>query len=165
MQIFPSTPTSQGKERSRFCKNSVFISMISLLIFDYLLFHQNTKKVGAVNCPPFSNFGQFTFWKSINCHLDSNYIWFQDQLLINGRNHLALKNALAQQMQQQIIPGQVPTMVSKLWIFRALHISSLTILRLEFKLLTIFPLLNCCSQDIFIFSCTTSTRVSASFGQ
>lgn len=34
----------------------------------------------------------------------------KDQLLINGRNHLALKNALAQQMQQQIIPGQVPTM-------------------------------------------------------
>ena len=36
----------------------------------------------------------------------------QDQLLINGRNHLALKNALAQQMQQQIIPGQVPAVVS-----------------------------------------------------
>ena len=38
----------------------------------------------------------------------------KDQLLINGRNHLALKNALAQQMQQQIIPGQMPaaTMVS-----------------------------------------------------
>lgn len=33
----------------------------------------------------------------------------KDQLLINGRNHLALKNALAQQMQQQIIPGQMPT--------------------------------------------------------
>lgn len=33
----------------------------------------------------------------------------KDQLLINGRNHLALKNALAQQMQQQMIPGQVPT--------------------------------------------------------
>jgi muscleblind protein len=32
----------------------------------------------------------------------------KDQLLINGRNHLALKNALAQQMQQHIIPGQVP---------------------------------------------------------
>merc|ERR1712190_213808 len=32
----------------------------------------------------------------------------KDQLLINGRNHLALKNALAQQMQQQIIPGQMP---------------------------------------------------------
>jgi len=29
----------------------------------------------------------------------------KDQLLINGRNHLALKNALAQQMQQQLIPG------------------------------------------------------------
>ena len=39
----------------------------------------------------------------------------KDQLLINGRNHLALKNALAQQMQQQIIPGQMPaaTMVSQ----------------------------------------------------
>ena len=36
----------------------------------------------------------------------------QDQLLINGRNHLALKNALAQQMQQQMIPGQVPAVVS-----------------------------------------------------
>lgn len=36
----------------------------------------------------------------------------KDQLLINGRNHLALKNALAQQMQQQIIPGQMPTVVS-----------------------------------------------------
>lgn len=32
----------------------------------------------------------------------------KDQLLINGRNHLALKNALAQQMQQQILPGQIP---------------------------------------------------------
>jgi len=32
----------------------------------------------------------------------------KDQLLINGRNHLALKNALAQQMQQQLIPGQIP---------------------------------------------------------
>ena len=41
----------------------------------------------------------------------------KDQLLINGRNHLALKNALAQQMQQQIIPGQMPaaTMVSQNW--------------------------------------------------
>jgi len=29
----------------------------------------------------------------------------KDQLLINGRNHLALKNALAQQMQQQFIPN------------------------------------------------------------
>ncbi|XP_054090564.1 protein muscleblind isoform X21 [Zeugodacus cucurbitae] len=36
----------------------------------------------------------------------------KDQLLINGRNHLALKNALMQQMGmatgQQVIPGQVP---------------------------------------------------------
>jgi len=39
----------------------------------------------------------------------------KDQLLINGRNHLALKNALAQQMQQQIIPGQVPA------VFGAAH--------------------------------------------
>ena len=38
----------------------------------------------------------------------------QDQLLINGRNHLALKNALAHQIQQQqILPGQIPTLVSK----------------------------------------------------
>ena len=36
----------------------------------------------------------------------------KDQLLINGRNHLALKNALAQQMQQQLIPGQIPAVVS-----------------------------------------------------
>lgn len=39
----------------------------------------------------------------------------KDQLLINGRNHLALKNALMQQMtmaaSQQIVPGQVPTAV------------------------------------------------------
>ncbi|KAL1123864.1 hypothetical protein AAG570_001634 [Ranatra chinensis] len=38
----------------------------------------------------------------------------KDQLLINGRNHLALKNALMQQMGltpggQHIVPGQVPT--------------------------------------------------------
>ncbi|XP_075211863.1 splicing regulator muscleblind isoform X14 [Lycorma delicatula] len=36
----------------------------------------------------------------------------KDQLLINGRNHLALKNALMQQMGltpgQPIVPGQVP---------------------------------------------------------
>lgn len=40
----------------------------------------------------------------------------KDQLLINGRNHLALKNALMQQMGmatgQQVIPGQVPAVVS-----------------------------------------------------
>ncbi|KAF2883834.1 hypothetical protein ILUMI_22336 [Ignelater luminosus] len=39
----------------------------------------------------------------------------KDQLLINGRNHLALKNALMQQMGltpgQPIVPGQVPTVV------------------------------------------------------
>ncbi|XP_076396633.1 protein muscleblind isoform X13 [Megachile rotundata] len=37
----------------------------------------------------------------------------KDQLLINGRNHLALKNALMQQMgltpAQPLVPGQVPT--------------------------------------------------------
>ncbi|XP_050465243.1 protein suppressor 2 of zeste isoform X4 [Cataglyphis hispanica] len=39
----------------------------------------------------------------------------KDQLLINGRNHLALKNALMQQIQQgltpgqPLVPGQVPT--------------------------------------------------------
>ncbi|XP_034941179.1 uncharacterized protein [Chelonus insularis] len=37
----------------------------------------------------------------------------KDQLLINGRNHLALKNALMQQMGltpgQALVPGQVPT--------------------------------------------------------
>ncbi|XP_014249569.1 protein muscleblind isoform X2 [Cimex lectularius] len=40
----------------------------------------------------------------------------KDQLLINGRNHLALKNALIQQMGltpgQPIVPGQVPTAVA-----------------------------------------------------
>ncbi|XP_054282958.1 protein muscleblind-like isoform X7 [Macrosteles quadrilineatus] len=39
----------------------------------------------------------------------------KDQLLINGRNHLALKNALMQQMGltpgQSLVPGQVPTVV------------------------------------------------------
>ena len=63
----------------------------------------------------------------MQCSSDNNVLWLvsvsapvhcplrvcvQDQLLINGRNHLALKNALAQQMQQQIIPGQVPAVVS-----------------------------------------------------
>ncbi|XP_014249573.1 protein muscleblind isoform X5 [Cimex lectularius] len=42
----------------------------------------------------------------------------KDQLLINGRNHLALKNALIQQMGltpgQPIVPGQVPTAVCAL---------------------------------------------------
>lgn len=46
------------------------------------------------------------------CPLSELRACVQDQLLINGRNHLALKNALAQQMQQQIIPGQVPAVVS-----------------------------------------------------
>ncbi|XP_033225174.1 uncharacterized protein LOC117178064 isoform X1 [Belonocnema kinseyi] len=40
----------------------------------------------------------------------------KDQLLINGRNHLALKNALMQQMGltpgQTLVPGQVPTVES-----------------------------------------------------
>ncbi|XP_055372683.1 GATA zinc finger domain-containing protein 14-like isoform X2 [Condylostylus longicornis] len=40
----------------------------------------------------------------------------KDQLLINGRNHLALKNAIMQQMGiapgQQVIPGQVPTVAT-----------------------------------------------------
>ncbi|CAI6353643.1 unnamed protein product [Macrosiphum euphorbiae] len=39
----------------------------------------------------------------------------KDQLLINGRNHFSLKNALMQQMtmaaSQQIVPGQLPTAV------------------------------------------------------
>ncbi|XP_067211401.1 protein muscleblind isoform X13 [Linepithema humile] len=41
----------------------------------------------------------------------------KDQLLINGRNHLALKNALMQQIQQgltpgqPLVPGQVPTVL------------------------------------------------------
>lgn len=40
----------------------------------------------------------------------------KDQLLINGRNHLALKNALMQQMgltPGQVLPGQVPAVVSE----------------------------------------------------
>ncbi|KAK0091320.1 hypothetical protein PV326_003394 [Microctonus aethiopoides] len=45
----------------------------------------------------------------------------KDQLLINGRNHLALKNALMQQMGltpgQPIVPGQVPTVVCPYAIF------------------------------------------------
>ncbi|XP_050675551.1 protein muscleblind isoform X2 [Leptidea sinapis] len=39
----------------------------------------------------------------------------KDQLLINGRNHLALKNALMQQMgltPGQVMPGQVPTVAT-----------------------------------------------------
>ncbi|XP_011303664.1 uncharacterized protein [Fopius arisanus] len=40
----------------------------------------------------------------------------KDQLLINGRNHLALKNALMQQMGltpgQPLVPGQVPTVAT-----------------------------------------------------
>lgn len=40
----------------------------------------------------------------------------KDQLLINGRNHLALKNALLQQMGlapgQPMVPSQVPAVVS-----------------------------------------------------
>ncbi|XP_008550460.1 uncharacterized protein LOC103573241 isoform X6 [Microplitis demolitor] len=40
----------------------------------------------------------------------------KDQLLINGRNHLALKNALMQQMGlspgQGLVPGQVPTVAT-----------------------------------------------------
>ncbi|XP_054282949.1 protein muscleblind-like isoform X2 [Macrosteles quadrilineatus] len=40
----------------------------------------------------------------------------KDQLLINGRNHLALKNALMQQMGltpgQSLVPGQVPTVAT-----------------------------------------------------
>lgn len=40
----------------------------------------------------------------------------KDQLLINGRNHLALKNALMQQMGltpgQPLVPGQVQAVVS-----------------------------------------------------
>lgn len=42
----------------------------------------------------------------------------KDQLLINGRNHLALKNALMQQMGiapgQPVIPGQVQAVVCSL---------------------------------------------------
>lgn len=40
----------------------------------------------------------------------------KDQLLINGRNHLALKNALMQQMGltpgQPLVPGQVQAVVN-----------------------------------------------------
>lgn len=42
----------------------------------------------------------------------------KDQLLINGRNHLALKNALMQQMGltpgQPLVPGQVQAVVNKI---------------------------------------------------
>lgn len=45
----------------------------------------------------------------------------KDQLLINGRNHLALKNALMQQMGltpgQPLVPGQVPAVVRLEYIF------------------------------------------------
>lgn len=46
----------------------------------------------------------------------------KDQLLINGRNHLALKNALLQQMPlQAMLPGQIPTaaVVSPYWYLGA----------------------------------------------
>jgi len=43
----------------------------------------------------------------------------KDQLLINGRNHLALKNALMLQMGmgpgQSVMPGQIPTMDYEYW--------------------------------------------------
>lgn len=51
----------------------------------------------------------------------------KDQLLINGRNHLALKNALMQQMGMppngQIITNQIQQMVSWMrnWIFQLRH--------------------------------------------
>lgn len=45
----------------------------------------------------------------------------KDQLLINGRNHLALKNALMQQMGiapgQPVLPGQVQPVVSRFLLF------------------------------------------------
>ena len=42
----------------------------------------------------------------------------KDQLLINGRNHLALKNALMLQMVgpgQSVLPGQIPAIVRSLF--------------------------------------------------
>ncbi|EDS34839.1 conserved hypothetical protein [Culex quinquefasciatus] len=45
----------------------------------------------------------------------------KDQLLINGRNHLALKNAIMQQMGispgQPVLPGQVPAVIDYSPIF------------------------------------------------
>lgn len=45
----------------------------------------------------------------------------KDQLLINGRNHLALKNALMQQMGiapgQPVVPGQVVVSIHLIEIF------------------------------------------------
>ena len=44
----------------------------------------------------------------------------KDQLLINGRNHLALKNALMQQMgymTQPFLAGQYPTAMVRLLVF------------------------------------------------
>lgn len=54
----------------------------------------------------------------------------KDQLLINGRNHLALKNALMQQMglTGQMLPTQMPTVVSPVFVF--VFVSSLTLLNL-----------------------------------
>lgn len=49
----------------------------------------------------------------------------KDQLLINGRNHLALKNAIMQQMGipagQQVLQGQMPAVVSIFVILCLLH--------------------------------------------
>ncbi|XP_065074407.1 protein muscleblind-like isoform X14 [Ochlerotatus camptorhynchus] len=46
----------------------------------------------------------------------------KDQLLINGRNHLALKNAIMQQMGispgQPVLPGQVPTVCPQKRVLR-----------------------------------------------
>ncbi|CAG9567061.1 unnamed protein product [Danaus chrysippus] len=61
-----------------------------------------------------------TLWDGVNrekppCKYFHPPQHLKDQLLINGRNHLALKNALMQQMgltPGQVLPGQVPAVVS-----------------------------------------------------
>ncbi|XP_065164292.1 uncharacterized protein [Atheta coriaria] len=69
----------------------------------------------------------------------------KDQLLINGRNHLALKNALIQQMGltpgQAIVPGQVPTVEADMNLFARHHASNAMTLDDRFALMAANPYL------------------------
>lgn len=110
----------------RMCQNSLFNLMFSNIMFSGV-------KWNIVFYPyVLSKCSLLTFQGRCNrekppCKYFHPPQHLKDQLLINGRNHLALKNALMQQMgltPGQVMPGQVPAVVSVsyhlTWVLNAL---------------------------------------------
>ena len=130
LQLSQNTPSTSSRALHYNCDNSVLLSWCFHTTSRCLLQGRCNREKPACKYfhpPQHLKVTRTILLLTVQCSSDNNVLWLvsvsapvqcplrvcvQDQLLINGRNHLALKNALAQQMQQQIIPGQVPAVVS-----------------------------------------------------